>query len=124
MSAESNLDLVRSLITAVARPSTTPAHLETVLAEAGYPNPAALVTRLPAGRYGTDFRFTPGQPVPLAELEHVWGPARSTRSLDGDGGAERYWDVAVGGSEHVVLIAVLDPTETMATAVRLTPYSL
>jgi hypothetical protein len=124
MSGEASLDLVRALLKEVAQPSATPGSVAAVLAEHGYPDSGEHITRLAGDRHGAQVGFTPGSEMAIGLLEEAFGPARSTRSLDSDGPAEKYWDIPVDGPQHVVLTAELDDSERLAIRVRLTPYSM
>jgi hypothetical protein len=123
MSGEASLKLVRALLAEVARPSSQLAAVAAILAAGGYPDPEEYVTRVAGDRCGAYLTFTPGGEVALAQLEAAFGPARRARALDSDGPAERYWDIAADGVDHVVLTAELDESEKVVTGVRLTPYA-
>ena len=123
MSAEAGLDLVRTLVAAVARPTVRTGDLEEILVAAGHSEPTELISRLPATRLGIDLRFEAGDEIPLDQIEAALGRSRTTHSLDEDGSDERYWDLAVAETERVVLVAELDEAGTSVVGVRLTPYA-
>ena len=123
MSADVDLDLVRALVGAVGQPTAQPADIEAVLAAHG-PMATGRVLALPAARCSADVLFRGNRGIDVPRLESAFGRARPTHTLDGDGGAECYWDVPVTSSDHVILVAELDEAESRATGFRLTPYTL